>query len=71
MAFIAAQTRYKVVLSVLVQQLAIVGVGDPGARHRHQIQLSVRNGLVGNLRIEIAPHVGDQNVKPSGLDPCR
>ena len=67
-ALVAPQAGHDVLRPVLVDQLAVVRVGDPGPGHADQVQLALGDGPLGGVRVVPAAHGGDEHPGVLGLD---
>ena len=57
MTLVAPETGYQILCLIFIEEIAIVGIGDPCAGHSNHIQLTFRNGLFRHLRIEPSAHI--------------
>lgn len=66
--FVAPDTGDHIFLPALIDQLSIIRVGYPAARHGDQIQLSVRHGLIAGGDVLVSADTGDHNVDAAAFD---
>ena len=71
MTFVAPEAGHQIIGTVFIEQIAVVGVGNPCTCHGNHIQLSFRNGFFRHLRIEPAANIGNYEVQILLLDSFR
>ena len=68
MALVAAQTGHDVIRPALIDELAVIRVGYPGAGHGDQIQFALSQRLLTGIRIVPAAHRSDEHAGVFALD---